>query len=74
MGKYTYETSRGKASSAFNVYQARNGGIYITMGGMATKLSSEQITELNIYVYDLKDFDIDDYREHYGRLPSVTGS
>ena len=52
-------------SGAFHIYQARNGGIYLTMAGNATRLSYAQVKSLQIDVHHLEDFDLDDYKFHY---------
>ncbi|MBD5554868.1 MAG: hypothetical protein HDQ95_05840 [Roseburia sp.] len=49
----------------FNVYQARNGAICISSGSSYTKLSKKQIEELRICVYDIEDFDYEDFKRHY---------
>lgn len=65
MGKFHYEVEGGKITGFFNIYQARNGKIYLMMGNAATPLSSEQIDQLGIDLYQLNDFDIDSYRNAY---------
>ena len=65
-GKFTYYAGDYKITGDFNIYQARNGGIYLLMGGRVTLLSFQQIQDLGIYVYELDNFDIDDFNEFYG--------
>ena len=48
-----------------DVYQARNGKIYIRNGINATALSKKQIDQLMLSVFDLDDFDFDDYKAAY---------
>lgn len=63
--KYCIETTEGWTSGFFNIYQARNGGIFIQMGNKFTELSHEQILHLGLLLHDLKDFDHDEYLKHY---------
>lgn len=62
---YTYHTQRGKVVGKFNIYQARNGGIYIVIGVGHTKLTKNQILTLNIEVTELIDFDVTEFQKHY---------
>lgn len=48
-----------------NVYQAKNGGIYISCGSVFTELSEKQINDLHIDVYSLEDFDFECFKRHY---------
>lgn len=63
--KYIYEIQEGRATGFFNIYQAKNGGIFIQMGESVTELSQQQVFDLGIHVYSLKDFDLDLYQKHY---------
>lgn len=66
MNKCQWEGRTGKISTSFNLYQARNGAIYIMLGNSATKLEYKQIEELKINVYeDIEDFDFSDFKKHY---------
>ena len=67
---YTYEGERNTSHTGyFLIYQARDGKIYITMGNNSAPLTKEQIDILGIHVFDLMDFDYDDYQKAYkGRL------
>ena len=49
----------------FNIYQAVNGKIYITMGSSYTPLTLEQVQDLNIDVYLLEEFDIELFKKVY---------
>lgn len=63
--KYVYETNEGAATGFFNVYQGKNGGIYLMMGNSVTLLSLDQLGELNIHVYGLIDLDHSKYEAFY---------
>jgi hypothetical protein len=62
---YQYSTSNGTAKGAFNIYQARNGAIYILMGKTVTPLTIRQLDDLALDLYALIDFDVDAYKKHY---------
>ena len=62
---YSYETVSGVSKGWFNVYQAKNGKIYLQMGNVVTPLTESQINELCIDVFSLLDFDYDDYKNAY---------
>ena len=48
------------------IYQSRNGAIQIGTGGnKVVALEEKQVNDLGINVYELEDFDIDDYRKFY---------
>lgn len=49
----------------FNVYQSKNGAIYILMGTSFTRLTLKQINELGIEVHSLLDFDYDEFQKAY---------
>ena len=66
MNKCQWEGRSGKISTAFNLYQAKNGAIYIMLGNSATKLEYKQIEELKINVYeDIDDFNFTDFKKYY---------
>ena len=48
-----------------HIYQARNGLIYIALGGAYTVLTEKQVNELHICVYELEDFDYDLFKTAY---------
>lgn len=62
---YTYETTEGKTKGAFNIYQGKNGGIYLTMASRSVLLTQSQVKELPICLYILKDFNQFDYNTFY---------
>lgn len=51
-----------------HIYQARNGLIYIALGGAYTVLTEKQVNELHICVYELEDFDYDLFKTAYGSI------
>lgn len=52
-------------SGFFNIYQGKNGCIYIQMGSAFTALNLQQINALCIDLYSLPEFDIDNYKLWY---------
>ena len=62
---YTYNVGNGSVSGFFNVYQAKNGYIFIQMGNGYTKLTETQVKDLGINLYILKDFDHNKYIQAY---------
>jgi len=46
-------------------YQAKNGAIYLRNGSRSTKLSHQQIDDLALVVFELNDFDFDEYKKAY---------
>ena len=50
---------------SLDLYQARNGKIYLRNGQYATPLTKDQIHALHIVVFELEDFDFDDYQAAY---------
>jgi len=62
---FSYKTGDSVTRGVFNVYQAKNGGIFMLMGRSKTLLTEIQISELGINVYSLTDFDYDDYLKFY---------
>lgn len=65
MGYFEYEITEGKRKGFFNVYQSKNGAIILAMGNSMIMLSFEQINQLNLCLYDLIDFNVDDYNLFY---------
>lgn len=65
MGYFEYEITEGKRKGSFNVYQAKNGAIMLAMGDSMITLSFKQINQLNLCLYDLIDFNVDDYNLFY---------
>ena|SRR3990167_1503484 len=48
-----------------NIYQAKDGAIYLRNGGKSTRLSHQQINDLVLVVFELDDFDFDEYKKAY---------
>lgn len=65
MNKYCYEIKDGKCKGCFKIYQAKNGSIQLMMGNYNTTLTAQQILDLNIYTFDLIDYDQDKFLEFY---------
>lgn len=63
--KFKYKISVGSIEGFFNVYQARNGKIYIQMGNLFTPLTLEQVEDLKIDYYSLLDFGYEDFKKAY---------
>jgi hypothetical protein len=64
--EFIYETNTGSIKKGyFNIYQAKNGKIYLQLGDSITPLTNEQLNQLGIDIFDLKDFDLNDYRKGY---------
>lgn len=51
-----------------HIYKARNGLIYIALGGAYTILTKRQVDELHICVYELEDFDYELFKTAYGSI------
>ena len=66
MNEFKYETGNGCITGYFNIYQAINGLIYLNMSDGVVNLTLEQIEQLNIDCYLLKDFGHDDFLKAYG--------
>ena len=62
---FSYKTSTGRTYGFFNIYQGRNGFIYLQMGNKYVVLKEFQILDLGIDVYELQDFDYDLYQFAY---------
>ena len=63
---FTYNIQGGSVKGFFNIYQAKNGKLYLCMGSVHTSLTKEQIeNDLKIDVYSLIDFDYDSYKIAY---------
>ena len=65
--RYTYNTKGGFVSGDFNIYQARTGAVMLLMGVAVVKLTFSQINDLGINVYDLIDFDYEDFMKYYNQ-------
>lgn len=73
INKYCYEIKFGKCKGYFKIYQAKNGSIQLIMGNCNTTLSSQQILDLDISLYDLIDYDHDRFLEFYKLVDSNKG-
>ena len=63
--KFTYNVKDGSVSGVFNIYQDRKGALRLLMGNRHTELTFSQINDLMINVYDLIDFDYDEFMNYY---------
>jgi hypothetical protein len=63
--QYSYSVRNGYVRGFFNIYQARNGAIYLMMGNSKTRLTKQQVNELNVDIYSLEDFDHDSFLNAY---------
>lgn len=63
--KYVYKVENGIISGFFDIYQDRSGFIRLMMGNKTTKLTCNQINDLAIDLYELKDFNYEDYKKAY---------
>lgn len=73
INKYCYEIKFGKCKGYFKIYQAKNGSIQLMMGNCNTTLSSQQILDLDISLYNLIDYDHDRFLEFYKLVDSNKG-
>ena len=63
---FTYQLSDTSYTSGyFSIYQSKNGAIMLTMGNDSIALTIEQIEKLNIDLYSMDGFDINDYKKYY---------
>lgn len=64
---YTFNcnTTSGKSEGAFNIYQARNGGIVLLLGDAITFLTIANLHDLRIDVSELNNFSQEDFRNYY---------
>ena len=65
--KFTYNVKDGSVSGVFNIYQDRKGALRLLMGNRHTELTFSQINDLMINVYDLIDFDYDEFMNYYNQ-------
>ena len=63
--EFSYQTSTGCTRGFFNIYQAKDGKIYLQMGNGVIALTELQLLALAIDVYDLVEFDHDLYEQAY---------
>ena len=59
---------KSKTQFGFEIFQAKNGGIYVRVWNSVTELSLKQINELHIesMFYEFENFSQTDYLKHYG--------
>ena len=57
--------NKGVQSGSFNIYQGSNGGIYLSMSHFNTLLLQNQISDLQIQIEDLRNFDKARFAEFY---------
>lgn len=48
-----------------NIYQAKNGGIYLALGGCYTCLEECQVKKLSINLRNIENFNVLDYHNFY---------
>lgn len=65
MNKYSYRTQNGTVKGHFDIYQGRDGSIYLLLGNSVTRLSLDQVNELKINTYNLKNYDHDLFNNAY---------
>ena len=63
--EFKLELENGWLKGNFNIYQGRNGKIYLMLGNSLTVLTLQQIESLGIPVYELKDFDHNSFVNAY---------
>ena len=65
--KYTYNVKGGCVSGVFNIYQDRNGALRLLMGNSHIELTFSQINDLKIDVYELIDFNYNEFIKYYNQ-------
>jgi len=65
MGNFSYQVGNSTYKGEFNIYQAKYGGIMLSMGKKAVCLTQQQVNDLSIDCYELAEFDIDAYKNFY---------
>ena len=68
---FSLSTNNGIQTGAFNIYQGKNGGIYLFIDHCHTLLSQSQILDLQLPVDQLRDFDQRIYRAFYSKAHSI---
>jgi len=58
---------KSKTQFGFEIFQAKNGGIYVRVWNSVSELSLKQINELHIesMFYEFQNFSQEDYIKHY---------
>ena len=54
-----------ESKTVLDVYQAKNGCIYISLGDKQLFLEKEQLFLVETCLYDIEDFDVEAYRRFY---------
>lgn len=68
MGKFELILSNNETlKGAFNIFQNKKGAIILCMGDCTIELSSTQVNQLEIPLYNLIDFDSDAFHNYYRR-------
>ena len=62
---FNLSLNSGIESGAFNIYQGRNGGIYLHMSHSCTLLLRNQIDDLQLPIWNLRDFDKNGFLDFY---------
>ena len=62
----TLTTKYSKYTMPFNLYQGRNGGIYLEIGVGAILLSKEQLLQLDLPILEVDDYDHNLFIKFYG--------
>ena len=63
--QFSYEIPEGTRKGAFNIYQGRDGAIYLLLGTVATPLTLQQVNHLSITPEHVMDYDQDKFNYHY---------
>lgn len=63
--QFSYEIPEGTRKGAFNIYQGRDGAIYLLMGTVYTALTLQQVNDLHITPDCVKDYDHDKFGYYY---------
>lgn len=64
---YSYKVNDGRRHGAFNIYQAKTGAIMLLMANSYTPLTLKQVNDLNINVFNLIDFEYEDFKKFYNQ-------
>lgn len=65
MNTFKYKTRTGFRTGTFNIYQGKDGAIYLLMGTVFAALTYKQVCDLFINCYELNDFDELDFAKYY---------
>ena len=64
---YSYKVNDGRRHGAFNIYQAKTGAIMLLMANSYTPLTLKQVNDLTINVFNLIDFEYEDFKKFYNQ-------